>query len=1042
MPTKNPFLVSMKYPFIILLCSSLLGSASGSASSDGLEDRFKVPPPIAKPHTWWHWFAGHVSKEGITKDLEAMAAIGLGGFQVFDVSLDTPPGPVRYHSPEWYDLMQFAMEESERLGLEFGFHNCAGWSATGGPWITPENSMKQVVWNETKATFTEIAKEGGIDLHEPEHRKDFYRDIVVLAFPTPTVEEQGAEPYRLENWQQKGFHFPHARLTIHPSRLEWGTRTAPPQAVVALESVRMLKGDFAGERLRIDAQTLEGAENWTLLRFGYTTTGTMNSPAADEGQGLEIDKMNRAAMDIHWEHLIHRLLEQGAQHPGTFTNILIDSFEKNYQNWTEGLDTEFEERRGYPLIPWMVALTGRVIESTDQSERFLWDFRQTIGELINENYFRYFHEKANKHGLYAAIEPYGMGNFDEFGAALEGDMPMGEFWTRSDMPQQENSTTKLAASGANISGKRLVGAEAFTSVFDKTWTNHPRSLKPVADFHMAQGVNRMIFHTYVHQPWGDPITPGMNMGRFGFNFNRNNTWFSKSEPFIQYLTRTQFMIQEGRQRVDLLYVYGANTPADSHSREQMRPAVPRGFNYNKTGHQVLTRARVAPDGDILFPSGARFRVLIMTGAERMRLETATALLKLAEGGANILFDPPIATPGLTGFPQSDLQLKALVEQLYQHPNVRRTNELAALLADIDLQPDFDDGNGGDPPFYHGYNDDGAHWYFIANDEPHTQTLHATFRVGGMTPEIWDPETGTIRPAPIWAFTNDGRCRVQLDLYPEQSVFVVFRPGREEDEHSVIASVEFEPAEEDESPALNSAVRYEQVGSRTVAWASQTGRLTVTAADGRTESLKIDGPLYSRELGGPWEVRFGRFGPEEPVLFPELKAWNEHPDEAVRFFSGTATYRKTVDWKTHQREQPVYLDLGVVHEIAEVFVNGQSVATLWKPPFSVEVGQYLQSGQNAIEVRVTNLQVNRIIGDEQQSQSAVQWRQQTGHQITNGRVLTEIPEWVVENHENPIPGRHTFFTFRYWEKDAPLLESGLIGPVRLIIPQYIDISHDR
>lgn len=1080
----------------------VIASATSCANASTLLDNFQNPPRESKPQTWWHWFGGHVSKEGITRDLEAMKRVGIGGVQNFHVNIDTPEGPIPYDSPQWHDLIKHAISEAARLDLEYGFHNCAGWSSTGGPWIEPKHAMKQVVWSEHELDAGSGKQPLKLTLKKPIHQFGFYRDIAVVAFPKLKHEQKNGESWLIENWQQKSFMYPHAKLTITPDRLIRDTRSAPQDAIIAAGEILDLSQYQNGDELIVPASELKKHSFWTVIRFGYTATTAKNSPSDKAGEGLECDKMSTEAVDVHWDHLIVSIKKDAGKHEETFTNVLVDSFEKNYQNWTQGFERAFSSAHAYEITKWLPAMTGRVINSVDETERFLWDLRKTCADMINQNYFGHLAQRAHADNLYLAVEPYGMGNFDEMGAALLVDMPMGEFWAHSD----DERTPRLASSAGNIMGRKFIGAESFTAHAAPVWTTNPKNMKARSDYFLSKGINRFIYHTYVHQPWADTIKPGMNMGRFGFNFNRNNTWFEQSKPFLTYIARAQSLLQAGRASKDILYVYGECVPTQSQKDADIRPSVPGGYDFDKAGHQVLKMAEVQ-NGKIVFPSGMQYSILVLTHAERTTPEFLQEIHRLAKAGATIIAKRPSAAPGLKNYPNCDVLVGKYGNELWGQGLVRESDDLKEVLMKQGIIPDFtcDPANG---ILYSHRIDGNTDIYFVANTTTSFKELSCTFRVSGKMPEIWDPETGETSTAPVWHKNREGSTTVQLFPLAGQSLFVVFRQTTPPS-HIGIVKAEFKPSETadrtgvltaiygilddtekqaDVTQKIQQALHDENVsvqvsnqlcghdpaegqkkalrvegflnGKKIVLTADEgqsldisklqpagthiapircnqqsvavylPGKLRLTRSDGELLEHSSNGGSVSG-VHGPWDVTYGEYGPKNPVRFSKLIPWNEHPDDSIKYYSGTAVYKTTFTYTKDQAAPLIMLDLGQVHDIVTVILNGENLGVLWKKPYWVSVRDALKSGKNDLELHVTNLAVNRIIGDEQSPEISVKRKAAE----PKGQLET-IPEWVVRGDKHPDKGRNYFFTFRYYEKDSPLLDSGLIGPVRLIEPDMI------
>ena len=313
--------------------------------AETLDQSFKSPPNSARPFTWWHWLNDNVTKEGITKDLEAMKAAGIGGYQQFSIGLAGPVGQAAYNSPQFHELTAFAFSEAARLGLDAGFSNAAGWSSTGGPWITAENSMKKLTWSEAKLSG---GTPSAIQLKAPETNNDFYRDVAVLAFPTPKDDK-----FRIKDWQGKSLADPKARANVFIP----DTRQAPEEAVIPASKVVVLN-DHMDAKGNLSWTPPTG--DWTVVRIGYTSTGVTNHPKSGTGIGLEVDKLSRKALDAHWDALITKVVADAkSKGKSPLTTFLIDSYEVGNQNWTESLPQEFKKRRGYeltPLLPrWLLA---------------------------------------------------------------------------------------------------------------------------------------------------------------------------------------------------------------------------------------------------------------------------------------------------------------------------------------------------------------------------------------------------------------------------------------------------------------------------------------------------------------------------------------------------------------------------------------------------------------------------------------------------------------------------------------------------------------
>ena len=956
-------------------------AALHAADADPLERGFANPPAAARPWVYWFWINGNISREGITADLEAMKRVGVGGVLWMEVSGPwwAPEGKVAALSPQWYDCMQWAVRECDRLGMEFDLSVDFGYGS-GGPHITPELSMQKLYWSETEVEGgqkislvvpkPEIAKnvsawlrpgaEISAQVRQQIEQNDSYRDVAVVAIPAPASPK--ARVYRIPEINLK------SGTDWRLPRAANAASAPPPGAVTPSERVVDLTGRMGSDgRLTWDAPP----GKWLILRCGHASNFKMTRPCPAAAVGLECDRLAKAGIEAHYGAFLKKIFDDAGPAAGkALTYVHIDSWEAGGQNWTAAFPAEFQTRRGYDLRPWLPVLTGRVVGSAELSERFLWDVRTTVSELIRDNYAGRLRELARPHRIKLSIEAYGHLCIDNLAYAGVSDMPISEFWAKGDgtfpAPGGYESSTKVMASAARTYGKPVIAAEAFTS--DRGWRDHPFLLKAMGDKKFCEGLNRMIFHLSAHQPY-DNMVPGLTHRRWGEHFQRHNTWWDYGRPWMDYLSRCQYLLQQGEFVADVCFWFGEGAPLNVND---MKLDMPQGYDLDFCSSQVVRQMRVEA-GRIVLPSGASYRYLLLPDSDRMTLPLARKVRELVEGGARVIGGKrPKGTPGLTEFPRCDAEVEDIAAALWDAGRVVSGKSLAEVFAEDQLGPDF---KGTDLKYIHRRVGE-ADIYLISHQEDRPLDATCTFRVAGKRPELWDPETGEIRDLPEFA-EKDGRISVPLRFEPAQSWFVVFRSSSH--------------------PALQDVVVVRNFFSR-----SQTA-----------------------VLAGPWEVSFDPKwgGPDKPVVFERLTDWSQHADPHIHYYSGTAVYRKALQIPQSAIPDPqskIFLDLGSVQVMARVQLNGKDCGIAWKPPYQVDISGAARAGENQLEIAVVNLWINRMIGDEQLPEDG-NWK--------DFETLLEWPDWFQTGKPRPS-GRYTFTTCRHYQKDSPLVPSGLLGPVTL------------
>ena len=895
-------------------------TASLCANADSLDAGWQNPPNAARLRAYWWWLNGNVTKAAITHDLEQMQAKGFGGAVIFDANGaaqdgngTVPHGPT-FFSPEWRELYKHTLREADRLGLEISLNIQSGWNL-GGPVVTKEDAAKKYIWSELKIS-------GGsnvvVKLPEPKARENFYRDIAIVAYRV----KNSAPHLPLKNWKQKAL-----QESLTPA-------SAPDSSPLFVEIPATPGEQDADAADVLDLTAKVGADgildwaapagDWQILRFGYTIGDHAHvSTCSDGWNGFALDVYSATAFQNYWDNIVEPLILDAGPLAGKSLKYLhTDSWEIELANWTPTLRAEFQKRHGYDLLPWLPVLAGRIVNSRDASDRFLFDYRRTLGDLGIDNHYRLFSENAHKHGI--GIHPESGGPhavpIDAQRCLGMDDAPMSEFWAWSwthRIGDANRFFVKQPASAAHTYGHKHVFAEGFTTIGphwqEKIWDN----LKPTFDKALCEGLNVLVWHAFVCSPEETGI-PGQQYFA-GTHFNPKVTWWEKSAPFFSYIDRCQFLLQQGNFHADVLQYYGDHVPNfTQHKRTDPAHCEP-GYDYDVITAEALIERTSVKDGKIFLPDGINYRVLVLPDRDQISLPVLKKISELVKAGATVIGPKPAHGETLENSAATDAEIKKIADTLWARrdgPGRVITGKTAreVLLAD-GIAPDCDfNATGGDFDFIHRTTPD-AEIYFVANRATNSVAVNCAFRVTGKAPELWNAVTGERKFAPAYE-EKAGRVFVPLDFGPCGSWFVMFR----------------EPASA--HPAV---------------------------AKSNSPELK---PL--QEISGAWTVHFDpKWGGPETAQFDLLVSWPTRSEPSIKFYSGTAVYEKSFtvdDSKLKTNNSKLLLDLGNVRELAEVKVNGKSCGTVWCPPWRVDVTSAVQSGENKLQIEVVNFWPNRIIGD--------------------------------------------------------------------------------
>lgn len=1131
---------------------------------------FIKPPDSARPWIFWDWMDDLVSKKGITSDLEHFQKFGVRGTLIMLVGRETGsypmwdksnmPHPVVSQTPEFFDLWKFAAEESNRLGMVINTQLGPGWCHSGGPWVTPAQSVQHVAYTQTESiegpgknvnlVLSNTSVNKGNAYHSEITNKDTPKWVQIKLPKASNIDEVILHPFT--NGEIVGFGFP-LQFTIETAnnadfsdaKIFYKTTAdiAGPRA-----SALVLKGNAIGQYVRVtstknytvfregetryllslaevevrnngnnmavnadvtasssiekydyttaaltdncnkiiyktadntfllehpgdqyftadiailaypDKDVIKPGEvinltsqfknnhlawtvppgKWVVRRYAMRNALAYNRPAPIGGKGLECDKLDKDAVDAEFDGMVGRYIKNSPKLVGkTIKGFEADSWEVGNPEWTPTFKAEFIKRRGYDPTPWMITYkTTNVVGNKALTKRFLNDMYLTQTDMFADNFFTHLANKATSLGMDFMTEPY-TGPFDPVRMGGRIQIPTGEFWASGHYMK----SLRWVSSAAHTYGRQTVATEAFTGhPYDNNWKMDVYGLKRMGDLAFCNGTNKMILHGTALQPWGTDVKPGMPMFFWGTMFAPGQTWMDPARTWVDYIARCSYMLHQGINVADVVGVMPTLDWANS-----MPEGLHKQYNYDLMSEETLLKDMDWKNGYFILPSGAKYRVLFLPKTNgKLSAAIISKLISLVKkGGTVVCQDKPQTAPGLTNYPQCDVQVKQLANILWGKCDGKTifnntlgkgkfiwmdqvwnstydpegdyfvktrgdawktlgtttthwSPELTKLLNSF-AKPDVEVLKaGGKAMAWGGFEatttgnrvgENAIAWthrktltkdiYFVSSQVATDNETELLFRVKNKIPELWNAEDGKMYRPEKWSKQGD-RIKVSIRFMPMGSVFVVFKPAAEAGKNL---------------PVYNAV-----------------------------QKVKTTIPLDEK-----WVVTFpaGYGAPAKAEM--TAGDWTNNTNNGIKYFSGTATYNTTITVDKDQLKSNIILDLGLVRNLAEVYVNNIAAATLWKPPFKTDITALLKPGQNSIKVKITNTWWNRMVGDEQLPED-LKWGARIDSR--NGYPLKEIPEWVWSGAQRPSKDRVTFTTWKFIEKNSPLEPAGLIGPVKL------------
>jgi hypothetical protein len=981
-------------------------------SLDQIKKSFTNPPDAVRPGVYWYFMDGNLSRQEMTADLESMKKAGIGNVIFLEVNVGVPRGKIDFLSPAWQELFAHAMRETKRLGITLTLGVGPGWTGSGGPWVKAEESMRHLVAGSVNVNGGKAEKiklpvpepyppffgESNLTPELKEKWKAYYQDVAVLAFPTPLKN------VKIEDIDEKSLYV-RAPYTSMP-----GVKSFLPEPFFEEtedESYAIDQNDIIDvtQYLKTD-DTLQWnipEGKWTIMRFGMRNNGAVTRPAPYPGIGFECDKFDTTAFKNHFDAFIGKLFSvsnfKRASKEGGLFRLHMDSWEMGAQNWSDNFREEFENRRGYDPLPFLPVYAGQIVGSEEMSERFLWDMRITAQELVLENHAEYIKKLGQQYGLDLSIEPYDMTPCADLDLGAVADVPSCEFWLKGYGFNSSFSSVE-ATSIAHIKGKPIVAAEAFTADSREGYAAYPGFLKNQGDWAFAAGINQFIYHTFVHKALDEHLRPGMTMGPYGVHWDRGQTWWPMVSDYHKYVSRCSFVLQQGQTVADILYLTPEGAPhvfRPPHSAMEGNDTIPdrKGFNFDGCSPQMLAEASVK-NHKIVFPGGASYHLLVMPIQKTMTPGLLAKIEELIKTGANVVGIPPLKSPSLVNYPQCDIDVKKIAEKIW-----------GATLPPKEITIK----KCGKGKIYWG--GDLSH---SSDNElyPSYEATSSLLRQMGVD-EDFKSSNGKIRythkklkDADIYFIAN----RTDDTFQTKCS----FRVGE--------GAIELWNPLTGEIRELSQYTREKNYTSLPLTFDAFQSYFIVfdkTKTPTKNNNAKNFSNLIPlKQMEGEWKVSFNtRWGGPEEVIFPSLSDWSQNKEEGIKYYSGIATYKKIFNFNSKVNGERIYLHLGEVKNIARVKLNGIDLGVIWTAPWQVEITDALTEGENHLEIDVANLWINRLIGDEHYPDDG----------IKNGK----WPEWLVNKTPRPTK-RFTFSTYKFYTKDSPLVKSGLLGPVQLLITE--------
>lgn len=999
---KSIFLLITAFYFLFA-CNA---NGQNTDAYESLKQAYKNPPASAHPKVYWWCLNGDIDTLRAKQEFMAMKEAGIGGFDFFEIGVPKQdnmiPGGPAFLGDESLKVIKFVIDEAGKLGLTVGLNLASSWNA-GGSWIEPKNGGKSLY-------FSKIAMKGNAT------KQNIKVPFPEISFPKASLIGGTDKPMIPFQDNGKPVYFEEIAILAMPASFKKNSLdTANIIDVTAF---------FDSEHDVLNWEAPPG--DWEIHRYVCSNSGQQLVLPSPQSAGLTIDHFDSTAVETHLMYIINRLKPV----LGDFRNTALKSFylasyEARGFVWTSSLVREFKKVNGYDIGKFIPSLFDPELFKPEITNKVQSDFKKTLSELMINNLYKKSKEICNSYGLKINCEaggpgyPLYNGPAEPLKALGSLDIPRGEYWINHSRFYTDTNgkdsidilrVVKEVAAASHIYEKGIVEEEAFTS--NQHWQEGPFDMKPLGDRAFCEGMNRVVFHGFSHNITGSGY-PGF-VYHAGTHFNDKRVWWPKVKPFVDYLSRISAIAQKTNFVSDVVWYYGDKVP-NSATPKNTHFKVGPGYDYEVINTEVLLNNLSVKNGKLALANGAEFSVLAMENEEFINPKVLLKAKELADKGAIITGAKPKGISDIKNSPLTKIEGEQLIKGLWTNVTdiskveLEKTGRIYSGIKPLDMlqilgvSPDF--GYSHQESFlldFIHYRKADIDFYFIRNTTDQWVSRECDFRQQSKVPEIWNPVTGEMVSVPV--YTQKGQyINIPVTLAPYGSCFVVLKKGSAAASYTSVSTSGQNPPLMEFTP---DGIFFLNKGTYEL--------------QGNSGSKRVENNPKVQVLEGDWKVSFTKgWGAPDSAVFSGLSSWTENKNDGIKYYSGIGTYHKTFQFEKSaalSKGERIYLDLGNLSKVAEVWLNGQSLGIVWAKPYRYDITNIIKNGANKLTVEVANTWSNRLTGD------AI-----TGEKFTNTNIVSTIipANSLVIGDQTRVP----------WAK-VPLIKSGLLGPETIQTVQLV------